>query len=176
MASPSWGRLGSRFCCYLLIFEQLKCRVCKHVNRRLKWLPFRWGRFASRVYWYLLRFERFAELNRMLRGPVFLWCQMCCKCVAICYDLHNWNDWTELIGFVKLLARGVPFVGKDRKQILLLFFNYSGINSAINSNVILILILVPFWYQSWFSFVINCIQSTFWKCSGFCWFSFVINH
>ena len=36
----------------------------------------------------------------------------------------NWIElnWTELtVGFVKMLARGVPFVGEARKQIVLLF-------------------------------------------------------
>jgi hypothetical protein len=35
----------------------------------------------------------------------------------------NWTDWTER--FVKMLARGVPFVGKDRKQML--WLNWKGL-------------------------------------------------
>ena len=58
----------------------------------------------------------------MLSGPVLLWRQICS--IVLLFATIWTTDWTELnwlIGFVKMLVRGVPFVGKARGQILLLF-------------------------------------------------------
>jgi len=43
VAFPSWGRLGGRFCCYLLRFEQLNWKVCQNAGAPLQWRPPRGG-------------------------------------------------------------------------------------------------------------------------------------
>ena len=88
-----------------------------------------WSIYSTTENIYNRRFRcRKAHKNIPLGGTRAMRCvALCCSDVKYVVNVllfatiwtTDWTDWT--VGFVKILARGVPFVGQARKQILLLF-------------------------------------------------------